>query len=115
MVRNCDKALFERISDVMADDPEVLDLCDRYIARLSKPNMSEDTIELACGVASYMADNEGVYTNRELTDWYNEGLDDTKKLSVQKMGAALRYLIGLGSVTKVVGDKASDPIRYKIA
>lgn len=113
------KELFARIAETMANDPEVVKMCEKYIAQLSKPRkrkVNEAMIELANEVAAYMReDGQDYYTNKMLVEWYNgEAADDTDRISYQKMAAVLRYLVGTGVVEKNPGEKASDAARFSL-
>ena len=82
------KELFERIINVMADDPEVVEMAEKYIAQLTKPRKKTENKEAAAfraAVVTWLSEHEGAYTNAELTEAFG--------VSAQKMSAALRRLV----------------------
>lgn len=90
------KELFERIINVMADDPEVVEMAEKYIAQLTKPRKKTENKEAAAfraAVATWLSEHEGAYTNAELTE--------AMGVSAQKMSAALRYLVANDVVIRV--------------
>ena len=113
------KELFARIAETMKDDPAVVELCEKNIERLSRPRkkkVSDEMIELASGVATHLAEDPNAeFTNKELVEWYNDGLEADNRISSQKMAAIMRYLVGTGTANKIVGEKASDPAKYTLA
>lgn len=113
------KEIFTRIADAMADDPIVVEFCQKNVERLSRPRkkkVNEEMVDLANAVATYMAGaDEETFTNKDLVTWINAEGDEENKISSQKMAAVMRYLVGMGTVEKITGEKASDPAMYKIA
>lgn len=90
------KELFERIINVMADDPEVVEMAEKYIAQLTKPRKKTENKEAAAfraAVATWLSEHEGAYTNAELTE--------VMGVSAQKMSAALRRLVADDIVIRV--------------
>ena len=112
------KDLFARIAETMADDREVVEMCEKYIEQLSKPRkkkVNEVFIALTNQVAEMMAAGTE-YTNKELVEKYNtEVADEGEAVSSQKMAAVMRHLVGEGKVEKIAPEKASDPARYTLA
>lgn len=101
------KDLFARIAETMKDDPEVVAMCEKYIAQLSKPRTHKtkpEVVEFRAAVASYLAEAEGPMTNKELAA--------AMEVSAQKMAAALRYLVGEGLVSRTEGEKKNDPATF---
>lgn len=88
------KELFARIAETMADDAEVVEMCNKYIEQLSKkyskPNT--DAEEFARAVAAFMVKHSIPMTNKELAT--------AMGVSTQKMSAALRRLIDQGVVNR---------------
>lgn len=90
------KELFKRIIEVMADDPEVVEMAEKYIAQLTKPRKKTENKEAAAfraAVATWLSEHEGAYTNAELTE--------AMGVSAQKMSAALRRLVADDVVIRV--------------
>lgn len=108
------KELYARIKEVMANDPEVVELCDKQLETLNRPRkkkVNEEMVAIGEQVAVHLVGMEP-QTNKELYTWYNEIADDA--ISSQKMAAAMRYLVGIGKVNKIVGEKTSDPVKYEL-
>lgn len=109
------KELFERIIETMENDAEVVEMCNKYIAQLSKkrePKVNTAAIEFAAGVVTYMSDYgmpEGFdgFTNKELAEHF--------EVSSQKMSAALRRLVEEGAVKRIEGEKKSAPAKFVLA
>ena len=113
------KELFARIMEAMADDPQVVELCEKNIERLSRPRkkkVTEEMMNLGAEVTTYMSEAEkgAEFTNKMLVTWYNEDKDEEERVSSQKMAAVMRYLVGTGAVSKIVGERPSDPTMYKL-
>ena len=112
------KDLFARIAEVMADDREVVEFCNKQIEQLSRPRkkkVNEAFIALTAQVAGAMTPGTE-YTNKELVEMYNtEIADEGESVSSQKMAAVMRHLVGEGKVEKIAPEKASDPARYTLA
>jgi hypothetical protein len=104
------KDLFARIAETMNDDAEVVAMCEKYIAQLSKPRVHKtkpEVVEFREAVAEYLAGAEGPLTNKELSGALG--------VSHQKMAAALRWLVGEGRVIRTEGEGKSDPATFVIA
>lgn len=111
------KELYARIAEAMANDPEVVELCNKQIEALSRPRkkkVSQENLDLAAAVATHLS-NGGDYTNKELVEWINTDTDEENRISSQKMAAIMRHLVGMGTVIKMTGEKPSDPAVYKLA
>lgn len=90
------KELFERIIEVMADDPEVVEMAEKYITQLTKPRKKTENKEAAAfraAVATWLSEHEGAYTNAEMAE--------AMGVSAQKMSAALRRLVADDVVIRV--------------
>lgn len=104
------KELFERIINVMADDPEVVEMAEKYIAQLTKPRKKTENKEAAAfraAVATWLSEHEGAYTNAELTE--------AMGVSAQKMSAALRYLVANDAVIRIEGECKNDKPTFTMA
>lgn len=110
------KELFTRIAETMANDQEVVEMCEKYIEQLSRPRkkkVNESMIAIGNDTLEYMRTTGAAVTNKELYTWYNETHDE--QISSQKMAAVMRYLVSENKVNKIVGEKTSDPVKYEIA
>ena len=104
------KELFERIINVMADDAEVVEMAEKYIAQLSKPRKkteNKEAAEFRATVATWLSEHEGAYTNAELTE--------AMGVSAQKMSAALRRLVADDVVIRIEGEGKKDKPTFTIA
>lgn len=104
------KELFERIINVMADDPEVVEMAEKYIAQLTKPRKKTENKEAAAfraAVATWLSEHEGAYTNAELTE--------AMGVSAQKMSAALRYLVAKDAVIRMEPEDKKGKPTFTIA
>lgn len=104
------KELFERIINVMADDPEVVEMAEKYIAQLTKPRKKTENKEAAAfraTVATWLSEHEGAYTNAELTE--------AMGVSAQKMSAALRRLVADDAVICIESEDKKGKPTFTIA
>lgn len=104
------KELFERIAEFMNDDPEVVEMAEKYIAQLSKPRKkteNKEAAEFRATVATWLSEHEGAYTNAELTEAFG--------VSAQKMSAALRRLVADDVVIRIEGEGKNDKPTFTIA
>lgn len=114
------KELFARIAEVMGNDPEVVELCEKEIARLSKPRKPRENkaaIAFAESVAEFMGAAEGPMTNGEIAAGLSNGAEKGEEgyVSFQKVAAAIRRLEGEGRVTRIKGEKAKDKDTFALA
>jgi len=103
------KELFVRIKNEMSNDPAVVEMCDKYIAALSKPRKPKANPEVGerqAAVASYLADVTEPVTQAMV----GEALG----IKPGQAGYALRALAEQGIATLVEGKK-SDPKAYVLA
>ena len=104
------KDLFARIAEEMAHDAEVVAMCEKYIAQLSKKRerkANPEVEEFRASLASFLANAEGPMTNKEIAA--------AMGVSTQKSAAGLRYLVEKGLVIRTDGEKKSDPAIFVIA
>lgn len=104
------KELFERIIDAMADDPEVVEMAEKYIAQLTKPRKkteNKEAAEFRASVATWLSEHEGAFTNTELTE--------AMGVSAQKMSAALRRLVADDVVIRIEGEGKNDKPTFTLA
>lgn len=104
------KELFERIINVMADDAEVVEMAEKYIAQLTKPRKkteNKEAAEFRATVATWLSEHEGAYTNAELTE--------AMGVSAQKMSATLRRLVADDVVIRIEGEGKNAKPTFTIA
>lgn len=104
------KELFERIINVMADDLEIVEMAEKYIAQLSKPRKkteNKEAAEFRASVATWLDEHEGAFTNAELTEAFG--------VSAQKMSAALRRLVADEVVIRIEGEGKNAKPTFTIA
>ena len=104
------KELFERIINVMADDHEVVEMAEKYIAQLTKPRKKTENKEAAAfraAVTTFLDEHEGAYTNAEMAEAFG--------VSAQKMSAALRYLVANDAVIRIEGECKNDKPTFTMA
>lgn len=104
------KDLFARIADVMKDDPEVVEMCGKYIEQLSKPRkprVNKEAIEFAETLYAAVAEHDGPVTNKEMA----------AELGVawQRTSAAFKRLVNEGRVARIEGENKSDPAMFEVA
>lgn len=114
------KELFARIAEVMGNDPEVVEMCEKEIARLSKPRKPRENkaaIAFAESVAEFMGAAEGPMTNGEIAAGLSNGAEKGEEgyVSFQKVAAAIRRLEGEGRVIRIKGEKAKDKDTFALA
>lgn len=93
------KELFARIAEAMADDQEVVEMCNKYIEQLSKPRkkaVNKEAEEFAAALATHMAEVAAPMTISELAEQMG--------VAWQKVSAALKRLIGQDAVIKIEGE-----------
>ena len=103
------KELFERIAEFMNDDPEVVEMAEKYIAQLSKPRKkteNKEAAEFRASVATWLNEHEGAFTNAEMTEAFG--------VSAQKMSAALRRLVADDVVIRIEGEGKKDKPTFTI-
>lgn len=93
------KELFARIAEVMADDQEVVEMCNKYIEQLSKPRkktVNKEAQEFAAALATHMAEVAVPMTISELAEQMG--------VTSQKVSAALKRLTEQDAVIKIEGE-----------
>lgn len=99
------KDLFTHIAEVMSDEPAVVELCKKYIAKLSKPRKrteNPEVVEFRNCVATWLSEHDGAYTISEIAD--------AMDVSWQKVAAALRHLESDDVVMRVEPVGKSKPV-----
>ena len=105
------KDLYNRIAIALADDPEVVEFCERKIAQLErnaarprKTKVNQEVIDFRESVYNKLVEVGDPLTNKELAAEFG--------VSAQKMSAALRFLVKEGRVTRIEGEKKSAPAEF---
>ena len=96
------KELFARIAEVMADDAEVVEMCDKYIAQLSKPRKAKVKPEVEgrrAAVATWLSEQTEPVT-RAIAG-------DALGMTGPQAGAALNWLVAEGQVVAFDNGKAA--------
>lgn len=114
------KELFARIAEVMADDADVVEMCEKEIARLSKPRKPRENkaaIAFAEDVYAFLETVEVPVTNGDVAAALSNGAEKGEEgyVSFQKVAAAIRRLEGEGRVTRIKGEKAKDKDTFEVA
>lgn len=109
------KAMFEHIMDVMSDDMEVVEFCERKIAQLSKPRARKTSavVEFREKLKSFMAEVDGPMSCGEMAALMTDQLGEV--ISAQKVSAAFRYFVKSGEMVEVEVEKKSAPKLYAMA
>lgn len=110
------KAMFEHIMDVMSDDAEVVEFCERKIAQLSKPRVhktSAAVVEFRGKLFEFMQKTDVPMSCGEVALAMTDQLGET--VSPQKVSAGFRYFVKTGEMIEVETEKKSDPKLYAIA
>lgn len=110
------KAMFEHIMDVMSDDMEVVEFCERKIAQLSKPRTrktSAAVVEFREKLKSFMTEVDGPMSCGETAALMTDQLGEV--VSAQKVSAAFRYFVKSGEMVEVETEKKSAPKLYAMA
>lgn len=102
------KDLFTRIALVMADDAEVVEMCDKYIVQLSKPRTKKEKpedIEFRSKVLTVLTNAEAPMTSTEIAE--------VLEVKFQKVGPAVRKLIEEGLAERIEPEKKSGKVTFK--
>ena len=105
------KDLYNRIMVAMAEDPEVVALCEKKIAQIEKnasrprkARVNQEVVNFRNDVYEYLVKVDEPKTNKELAAEF--------VVSAQKMSAALRYLVSENRVERHEGEKKSSPATF---
>lgn len=105
------KDLYNRIATEMAYDPEIVEFCAKKIAQIEKnaarprkPKVNEEVVAFRNDVFNALIAAGEPMTNKDLAANFG--------VSSQKMSAALRFLVKEGRVTRIEGEKKSDPATF---
>ena len=105
------KDLYARIAIAMADDPEIVEFCQKKIAQIEKnaarprkARVNQEVINFREDVFNALTAKAEPVTNKDMAAEFG--------VSAQKMSAALRYLVQQGRVTRIEGEKKSAPATF---
>lgn len=98
------KDLFARIAATMADDHEVVEMCEKYIKQLSTRKVSKAVLEFTANVGEFLAKAEGPMTCSEIAM--------AMGITPQKIAPAMKKLREAGDVTMIPGERKKDPATY---
>ncbi len=106
------KDLYARIIVAMADDPEIVEFCQKKIAQIEKnaarprkPKVNQEVVDFRESVLNALWQKDAPVTNKEMAAEFG--------VSAQKMSAALRFLVKEGRVTRIEGEKKSAPATFE--
>ena len=107
------KDLFARIAEGMANDPIVVEFCQKEIERLSKPRAPRENkaaAEFAAALYDFISSAEAPMTNGEIAAALSNGAEKGTEgyVSFQKVAAGIRRLESEGLIVRVKGEKAKD-------
>lgn len=110
-IKTTQKDLYARIAVALADDPEIVEFCERKIAQLErnaarprKTKVNQEVVDFREDVFNKLVEIGEPVTNKELAAEFG--------VSAQKMSAALRFLGQQGRVTRIEGEKKSAPATF---
>ncbi len=110
-IKTTQKDLYARIAVALADDPEIVEFCERKIAQLErnaarprKTKVNQKVVDFREDVFRKLCEVGDPLTNKELAAEFG--------VSAQKMSAALRFLVQQGRVTRIEGEKKSAPATF---
>ncbi len=113
------KEMFAHIAEVMGNEPEVVEFCEKQIESLNRPRkLRENTaaVEFAERVYTMLEGFGGAITNKDMTDLMNEDrAEDEPEITPQKVAAAFKRLVKAGDVLRVEGEKPSIPTTFVVA
>lgn len=108
------KDLYARIAVAMADDPEIVEFCQKKIAQIErnaarprKTKVNQEVVDFRENVFNTLVKIGAPVTNKEMAAKYG--------VSAQKMSAALRFLVKEGRVERIEGEKKSAPATFAVA
>ena len=108
------KDLYARIAIALADDPEIVEFCEKKIAQIErnaarprKTKVNQEVVDFRENVFNKLAEMADPATNKELAAEF--------AVSAQKMSAALRFLVKEGRVVRIEGEKKSAPATFTVA
>lgn len=113
-IKTTQKDLYARIADLLADDTEIVEFCEKKIAQLEraaarprKAKVNQEVVDFREDVFTALVEKDAPVTNKEMAAEFG--------VSAQKMSAALRFLVKEGRVTRIEGEKKSAPATFVVA
>ena len=110
-IKTTQKDLYTRIANLLADDPEIVEFCNKKIdqlnrnaARPRKAKVNQEVIDFREDVYNKLVEIGEPVTNKEMAAEF--------AVSAQKMSAALRFLVKEGRVERIEGEKKSAPATF---
>lgn len=110
------KELFARIAEFMNDDPEVVEMCEKYIKQLETPRKKKantESLEFAEKVYAELAKMDAPVTNGEMAAHMTEVLGTP--IHTQKTAYALKRLVEGDRVIRVVAEKKTEKDTFVLA
>ena len=108
------KDLYARIATLLADDPEIVEFCEKKIAQIErnaarprKTKVNQEVVNFRQDVLNKLTEIGEPVTNKDMAAEFG--------VSAQKMSAALRFLVKEGYVTRIEGEKKSAPATFIVA
>jgi predicted Rossmann fold nucleotide-binding protein DprA/Smf involved in DNA uptake len=108
------KDLYARIAALLADDPEIVEFCEKKIAQIErnaarprKTKVNQEVVNFRQDVLNKLTEIGEPVTNKDMAAEFG--------VSAQKMSAALRFLVKEGRVTRIEGEKKSSPATFVVA
>lgn len=113
-IKTTQKDLYNRILVALADDPEIVEFCEKKIAQIErnaarprKAKVNQEVVDFREDVYNKLVEVGEPVTNKEMAAEF--------AVSAQKMSAALRFLVKEGRVTRIEGEKKSAPATFIVA
>lgn len=110
------KELFARIAEFMNDDPEVVEMCEKYIKQLEAPRKKKantESLEFAEKVYAELAKMDAPVTNGEMAAHMTEVLGTP--IHTQKTAYALKRLIEGDRVIRITTKKKTEKDTFVVA
>lgn len=108
------KDLYARIATLLADDPEIVEFCEKKIAQIErnaarprKTKVNQEVVDFRENVFNKLVEIGEPVTNKDMAAEFG--------VSAQKMSAALRFLVKDGRVIRNEGEKKSAPATFTVA
>jgi predicted HTH transcriptional regulator len=113
-IKTTQKDLYTRIATLLADDPEIVEFCEKKLDQLARnaarPRKTKVNLEVEKfreDVLANLAEKDHPVTNKEMAAEFG--------VSAQKMSAALRMLVKDGKVERIEPEKKSGAATFQIA
>lgn len=110
-IKTTQKDLYNRIAVALADDPEIVEFCQKKIAQIErnaarprKAKVNQEVVDFRENVYNKLVEIGDYVTNKDLAAEFG--------VSAQKMSAALRFLVKEGRVIRQEGEKKSAPATF---